>query len=207
MDPRTRIPALALLGLSCTDCADRSASDPIVGEWQAVDIDGDAFPMADGDDRIGWRLEVTDDHRGRLAYYEEEEDDGVVNRYEYYSDLTVDDDDAPRYRITMRGDLSDFVDDGDYSKPATSAADSGDYAEGYGESGDATGYADSGALDHDERAFDEFEFELQAAPRPSRAGTMILECELAADVLTCERTPDMTGDDSLRAWKFARARE
>jgi hypothetical protein len=209
MDPRTRIPALALLGLSCTDCAERTASDPIVGEWQAVDIDGDAFPLVDEGARVGWRLEVTEDHRGRLAYYEEEEDEGVLNRYEYYSDLTLDDADAPKYRITLTGDLSDVVGEGDYSEPVTTVGGSEGYAESsYGESGySESGYATGGALDPDEHTFDEFELELRDTLRPSRAGTMILDCELAADVLTCERKPDMTGDDELRKWTFHRADE
>ena len=206
MDPRNRIPALALLGLSCTDCAERVTSDPLIGEWQAVDIDGDAFPMVEDTDRVGWQLVVDDTGRGRLAYYEEEEDEGVLNRYEYYSDLMVDDSDAPKYRITVTGDLSDLVGDGDYSGPVTTVGGSEGYADGYGESGASeSGYATSGALDPDEHTFDEFELELRDTLRPSRAGTMILDCELAADVLTCERKPDMTGDDELRKWTFHRA--
>lgn len=207
MDPRTRIPALALLGLSCTDCAERTTSDPLIGEWHAVDIDGDAFPMVEDSGRVGWLLEVDDNGRGRLAYYEEEEEDaGALNRYEYYSDLTVDAPDGSKYRLTISGDLSDLVGDGDYSEPVTSVGGSDGYADGgsgYAESG----YATTGALDPDERSFDEFELELRDALRPSRAGTMILDCELAADVLTCERKPDMTGDDELRTWTFHRADE
>ena len=213
MDPRTRIPVLALLGLSCTDCTERGGSvpDPIVGEWRAVDIDGEAFPLMVSDEdyalRVGWALEIRESHRGKLAYYYEEEGEyDLIARSESYSDLMVAVDDAPKYRITLAGDLSDIVGYDGYEGGPTQPDDSYGGSSGYATEGDTTDLT-TGALDLDEQAFDEFELELGDAVHPTRAGTMILDCELAAEVLTCERKPDGDGDDELRTWRFERAPE
>lgn len=215
MDPRTTIPALALLGLSCTDCTDRgdNGSDPIVGEWLAVDIDGDAFPIVEDDERRGWALEITAEHRGDLAYYNEQVEDGLVNRYEYYSDLTVLDEQAPKYRITVKGDLSDAFGHDEYADGGvvTVTASDGGYdatSDTVGDTiGDTTagdgGYT-TGALDPDEHSFDEFELELGNPVHPQLAGTMILDCELAAEVLTCNRKPGLTDSGELKVWRFER---
>lgn len=187
MDPRTRIPTLALLGLSCTDCSERGAvPEPIVGEWRSVDID--AFPMVRDDEdalRVGWGLEVGEGLRGRLAYYYEEEDDeGVIARGESYSDLMLAVEDATRCRIAGDPTGRDGHDDG----PTPPDGGYGELASDESESDSTAGYT-AGALDLDERSFDEFELELRDAA--------ILDRELAAEVLTCARPSD--GDDERRA--------
>ncbi len=212
MDPRRKIPALALLGLSCTECD--AEPDPIVGEWLAVDIDGQSFPMIEPNDpddiTVGWRLQVEPDHQGVMAYYHAAMTPDLRYSYEYYSELTVDDGAAPRYRFTVKGDLSDVVrGDGDepYSITLTGvdteySATEG-YGETYGDTGDTGGdsYGSTGALDHDEQVFDEFELELSAIPRPAAAGTLILDCELAAGALTCQRVGASSGDELVK-WRF-----
>ena len=210
MDPRSKIPVLALLGLSCTECD--AEPDPIVGEWQAVDIDGLAFPMLEStagyDFRVGWQLRIAPDHSGVMAYYRDSEETDIRYHSEYYSDFTLDVADAPKYRFTVEGDLTDAVSGGDYddsesnaTATITSMGDDGDYGGTYGGDTTDTGYG-TGALDDEVMAFDEFEPELSAAPRPSRAGTLILDCELAAGALTCARKLGPGDDGDLATWRF-----
>ena len=44
MDPRSKIPALALIGLSLTECG---KDDSIVGTWTTIQVDMDKFPMVE----------------------------------------------------------------------------------------------------------------------------------------------------------------
>lgn len=207
MDPRSKIPAIAILGLSCTECD--AEPDPIVGEWGAVDIDGQSFPLLESDDgytvRKGWKLRVEPELGGVMSYYNDGTNTDVRYLYEYYSDFTLDAADAPKYRFTVKGDLTDVI-GGDGDGVVVTSAATGDepyHGTGTDDGGDATDSAyGTGALDDDAMAFDEFEPELSAAPRPIRAGTLILDCELAAGALTCARKQGPGDDGELATWRF-----
>jgi hypothetical protein len=218
MDNRAKIPALALLGLSCTECTDRTGSggdDPIVGDWLAVDIDGRKFPdLGERGIKSNWELEIESDHGGRFLYYGEYQEDGVTQRYEYYSEHTVDVSDAPRYRITVETDLIIALIGEDSSVTTASDTDysATDYSATYGStySGTDGGDLTSGGLDDpddDAVAFDEFELELAGPPRPVRAPTMVLDCELKAEQLHCTRQIAAGDDQEFVQWKFARRPE
>ena len=80
MDDRAKIPGLALLSLSFTTCVDRSNSDdpdvdPIVGDWHAIEIDGDKFPMVYSEApyflQSGGEVSVTADLKGRFVLVQE----------------------------------------------------------------------------------------------------------------------------------------
>ena len=187
MDPRTTIPALALLGLSCTDCTDHA------------DIDGDAFPIVeDEDERRGWALEITAEHRDDLAYDNEQVDDGLVGRYDDDSELTLPIADAAKHRSTVEGDLGDAFGFDEYADSGlvTVAAGDGSYDDTSDTSAGDSSYT-TDALDPDERSFDEVELERGNPVHPQLAGARILDCELAAELLTCKRTPGSGDSDEL----------
>lgn len=102
MDPRSKIPVLALIGLSLTACG---KDDTIVGTWTAVLVDMDKFPMVEMmegySSRFGAELRVEDDLSGDFGYYAAYSMDGVGMRQEQRFGVTVDDDDAPRYHISI----------------------------------------------------------------------------------------------------------
>ena len=212
MDPRTQIPVIALLGLSCSDCTERDGEvDPLVGEWEAIEIDGEKYPIVETSPpgegpgvalRRGWDLEVTAAHSGTLAYFFEYGDGDASYRNEYYSDLEVDAKDAPKYRLSIRGDLVHIGGDDYY----TTGYDTGVGTDTEAGPGTDTDYATSaGALDDDELVFDEFERELVGAPRGTRAAAMmILDCELKAEQLHCGRQIGADDDGEKKAWIFAR---
>lgn len=224
MDPRHKIPAIALLGLSCSDCTDRTGpgSDGLVGDWEAIEIDGKKFPLVMKDSggeegpsaefRRGWELHVTADVGSTLAYFQEYGYGEVSNRIEYYSEAEIDDSEAPKYRLTMKGDLVHLGGEEPYTVSDSGYADSGIGSDtGYADTGYAdTGYADTdttggtGGLDEDELAFDEFERELVDATRPIFADAMILDCELKAEELHCVRQIGAGDDGALKVWTFAR---
>ena len=73
MNNIVKIPGLALLTLSLTDCVDRNGpdQDPIVGDWHAVKLDADVFPMllsGDGEETytLNVELSVKPDLQGTL---------------------------------------------------------------------------------------------------------------------------------------------
>ncbi len=244
MDYRAKIPALALLGLSCVERSSVDDIDPIVGEWLAVKIDAQAFPMMETDEGItvqsGWELHITAEHAGKMSTYYQAEDDGVTQRYAYSADLEVDVGAAPKYRITVKPDLTDIFDEPDYPDyPDTGYAESGYNDTGYSTLStlSATGYSDSGyegtggatdgdtggatdgtsgagtgalvpaiQLDDGER---ELSIKLTGVGNHNEPDgpvtTLVLDCELAAEVLKCQRQLQMPDDDGERVqWTFKR---
>lgn len=191
MQHRTNIPALALLGLTFTGCpADEDPPpDPIVGDWSAVQVDGDKFPVVYNEGSYtgiyGLRLTVEDDLAGHIDYYEVIDYDDFAYQHSFGSDLVVDASGAPKYRLDVRKDL--FEGDGGYSDTASASTTDGDYdSEGY-DTGYDTGGTDSGGylLPGSPLA------ELAAPRRPILApAEVVLTCTLEQDVLTC------AGDDN-----------
>lgn len=218
MDPRYKIPAIALLGLSCSECTERSGdgSDGLVGDWEAIEIDGEKYPRVEKDGaselRLGWELRVTADAGSTLATFQEFGYADVVNRIEYYSDAEIDESAAPKYRLTVKADLLELRGDEPYSSTEGNAESGAVTDTGYAD----TGYADSGyggsdtdasggdGLDEDERVFDEFERELVDMARPPLAGGLVFDCELKAEQLSCVRQVGAGDDGDSRAWTFAR---
>lgn len=232
MNPRTKIPAMALLGLSCSQCTERSSDgvDALVGEWEAIEIDGEKFPIVEtgptpppGEGQVfaarrGWDLHVSAELGSTLAYFQEYgygAGEGQNQRYEFYSGLEIDDSAAPKYRLAIQGDLVHFNEgeepytSGVASITATGYADTGYAGTGTGTGyGSDTGYSPStGGLDEDELAFDEFERDLVEGTHPVFAAGMILDCELKAEQLHCVRQVGAGDDGKDRVWTFARVVE
>lgn len=194
MDNRAAIPALALLGLSFTGCTNKGElTETIVGDWRAVEIDGEKRPTVESGDgtvaRYGFQLIVEDELDGDLAYYTDIEYGALTERREYGGDLMVDDADAPKYRIVV----DDFI--------GLLYEDYSDYNEsvgpGYGTGGDP-GYGTTGAL------LDDLARPIAAPREPGFASpTFTLACTLAGDTLTCDRE-GAEDDEALRTWVFAR---
>jgi hypothetical protein len=206
MDDRLKIPALAILGLSFTDCADREpAPDPIVGDWQAISVDAQKFPvhMGVGNSTLdyGYALSVEDDLAGDFAFYYEYGYAGIHERSELASDLVVDDSTAPKYRIEVAAQPAS---DSDEPPPSDSSADHPDdpYADGgdYGTTGgdDTGGYGSTGDLLVD----DARPIVLPGAPDRAPA-ELVMNCTLDGDILTCARE----GDGSPQKWVFKRKRD
>ena len=169
MDNRTHIPALALLGLSFTACPEDAPPNPIVGEWGAVQIDGDKFPQSYSDDSYtavyGLQMIVEDDLAGQLEYYVEIDYGDHEYRTKLGSDLVVDELGAQQYRVELTHDLL--------------GRDDGAYYDTVGRSGDDIGDGD------------------RSAPiRPNLApAELVLTCTLDQDILTCE--PDDGSPSSI----------
>lgn len=204
MVPRIHIPAIALLGLQLTECS--SPEDPIVGDWLAVEIDGMAFPATYSEDgnelRFGFTLAIEPDLAGEFTQYYAGEYEDIGVRGEYVSSLVADDDDAPRYLLTITLPEQNVV---------TSAGEG--YADGgYADEGVDGGYADEGAAD--EGYADGGALLGGAAPhavtanlRPRAAtSTLQLDCTLGAEFLVCKTTAS-DDDDQPTDWRFARAPE
>lgn len=240
MNHRAKIPALALLGLSCVERSSVEDIDPIVGEWQAVEIDAQAFPMMETMEGVvfqsGWALNITAEHVGKMSTYYEFEYDGVTQRYGYSADLEVDGDAAPKYRITVKPDLTDVFDEPDYPDTGyndtgytsittlTSISGTGYTDSGYdgtdsatdGGTGGATDGDTGGATDGDTGALvpaiqlDDGERELSIKLTgvgnhlDGSETTLVLDCELKAELLQCQRQLQMPDDGELRQWTFKR---
>ncbi|WAS94728.1 hypothetical protein [Nannocystis punicea] len=174
MQHRTRIPALALLGLHFTSCTDGDDKpDPIVGEWGAVQVEGEKLPdvYSDGPNMIvtGLRMIIEDDLAGDFAYYGVIDYDDYEYRSSFGSELVVDDSAAPKYRIEVQ--QNPLGGDVDYSDSAGADIGSDGY-DTYGYLGDGDGRSPSD--------------ELAAPRRPIAApAELVLTCTLDQDVLTC----------------------
>ncbi|MCY1010279.1 hypothetical protein OV079_32870 [Nannocystis pusilla] len=107
MQHRTRIPVLALMGLHFTGCAgDDDKPNPIVGDWGAVQLDGDKLPSMYSEGPYssvyGLRMNIEDDLVGAFEYYSVLDYDSYEYRHSYGSELVVDDSAAPKYRIEVQ---------------------------------------------------------------------------------------------------------
>ncbi|MFZ6184307.1 hypothetical protein [Nannocystis pusilla] len=171
MPHRTRIPVLALMGLHFTGCAgDDDKPNPIVGDWGAVQLDGDKLPSMYSEGPYssvyGLRMNIEDDLVGALEYYSVLDYDSYEYRHSYGSELVVDDSAAPKYRIEVQKNF--FGGDIDYSDSVGTAVTS-------------DGYGDGGYLGDDSPTID-----LAAPGRPIVApAELVLTCTLDQDLLTC----------------------
>lgn len=112
MDDRAKIPGLALLSLSFTTCVAQAPTDPdadtIVGEWHAVEIDGDKFPMTYSEApyfvQNGVEMSINAKLRGRLVNVQESYYNGYQGRTESGSTLVAEHTSGPRYRIDVTRD-------------------------------------------------------------------------------------------------------
>ncbi len=203
---------IALLGLSLTDCKGDDP-DPIVGDWSAVQVDMEKYPMVGGegpdDVRIGFNMHIEADLLGELEFYSvysySEED--ISLRGEYGLGLSVEAEAAPTYRITVRGFAEDFIGEGgDVYYSDDGYSENGGYGEtgysetGYAETGSAdTGYASSGVLGEVPQQDGD-----RGVRRSSAAGsTLVLSCTLAADALECSNA-DKSDPDSFQSLSFVR---
>lgn len=190
MEPKSKIPALALLGLSFTQCTAREqADDPIVGDWRAIQVDGQKRPQSlalyGGEPLlVGEQLRIDDDLDGEMVRYQRADYDGLDYEAELIADLVVDASAAPKYRIDVAHDFFERYEDA-YDPDVPPSADTG-----YGDTGD------DGALDPG------------VDPRPLTVpstsalapGALIFACALESDTLTCERE----GATTFKQWVFTR---
>lgn len=187
MDPRLKIPALALLGLQLTDC--KHEDSPLVGDWHAVELDDQAFPVeynqAGYNLRYGFGLHVEADLAGHfLGYYVQERDD-IGTREEYQLPLIADDDD-PQFRLTISGpERSDSSEDYSYGASALPLLP-------------LAGAALRAPTRDD----------LGAPLQPRALETfLILDCRLADDTLDCDKVGPAADADTPRHWRFVRDEE
>ena len=172
MQHRNRIPVLALMGLHFTGCAgDDDKPDPIVGDWGAVQLDGEKLPIMESEGPYsavyGLRMSIEDDLVGAFEYYGVLDYDSYEYRHSYGSELIVDDSAAPKYRIEVQ---KDFLGGGDI-----------DYSDSVGTAVTSDGYDDGGYLGDGSPTVD-----LAAPGRPIVApAELILTCTLDQDLLTC----------------------
>jgi len=211
IDNRVKIPVFALLTLSMTDCVERSPgsdADPIIGDWHAVKIDADMFPMVQSEGpymtELGVKLHVGSDLQGTLLQAIESEYDGYVGGYEQGSTLIVDASAAPKYRIDVRHALFGPEPYEETYGPATTIGgyDTGGYDTGYVPDTDTDGYTDTdtgGAL-----AGPGSSRPLRIPESPRRApAEMILRCTIDEDYLNCERD----GDEDPKLLVFERTKD
>lgn len=182
MENRAAIPMLAILGLSFTDCTDKpEPANPIVGEWVAIQIDGEKFPMTYQEGpysaAYGVDMEIEEDLAGDIAFYQEADYAGLHQRTETSSELVVDESEAPKYRIEIAKDFF-FGDEGYYDTGYTSIGYTAD-----------TGYYGTGGYTSTAGPIDESPsrpIKLPSSPNAAPA-EMILNCTLDVDALACER--------------------
>jgi len=207
MDPRSSIPGLALLALSFTQCTGRDpAPDPIVGDWRAIQVDGQKHPQNAAYDEglMGELLHIGADLDGDMTRYQSLDLDGLDYLVETIADLVVDASAAPKYRLDVAHDL---LEGGGYSEPSVPpSAESGEPDTGYADSGvPDPGYDTSGSGDSGDYADDDLAevrpLKLPTDPALAR-GAMIFDCTLEGDTLTCDRE----GAEELKHWVFNRVR-
>lgn len=180
MDSRTKIPALALLGLSFTGCpGGDDEPNPIVGEWGAIQFDGMKLPTVETYDGVGpivsgIAMTVEDDLAGELAFYSDVDYGDYQSHYSYGTDLVVDDSEAPKYRVELARDMFGVGEPPYYDTSGGTAVTSDGYDTGY------VGDGDDGLVQP-----------LSAPIRPAPApAELVLTCTLDQDVLSCESDAD-----------------
>ena len=217
MDQRIKIPGLALLSLSLTECVEREPgadADPIVGEWHAVLIDGQKYPLAHSEDSYmqesGFDLRVEADLQGVLVFATDFNYEGYVSSSEQGSTVVVDASEAPKYRIDVTHvPIRDIGDDGRPSEPTDSYNPT---ITGYDDTGNTGDYGDAGGEPTSGMPYDPYGgLELPDTARPLRIplaptaapAEMVLRCTLDADVLNCKRD----GSEKPLTWVFERDAE
>lgn len=200
MESKSKIPALALLGLSFTQCTARQQpADPIIGDWRAIQVDGEkrprSIPLYGGESfLVGEQLRIDDDLDGEMARYQRADYDGLDYESELIADLVVDASAAPKYRIDVVHDFFERYQDPDepYDPDIPPGAETGQADTGYADSGD---YAE---LDDD--AFAELRPLTVPTSTALAPAAMTFHCTLEGDTLTCERE----GATDFKQWVFAR---
>lgn len=216
MHHRAKIPGFALLTLSLTDCVDRSnlpgEGDPIVGDWHAVKVDGEVFPMdlADGPYTYEANLELSVEETlaGELLITVRAEEDGYISNYGYGSTLLVDASAAPKYRIDVTRDL--FGRDEPYTGEVGYATAVTGYDSGYQDTAPpsdtdtdtdgGTTSAGTGGAHERPNASRPLHIPLEFRLAPAE---MVLRCTLSGDTLNCDRD----GDDLPNVLVFKRTRD
>jgi hypothetical protein len=215
MPDRIKIPALALLGLSLTDCTGREpADDPIVGDWRAIQIDGEKQPQsytpyADVTFTVGQQLRIDPDLAGEMVAYQNAEEDGLQYDYEYLSDLAVEAQGGGKYRVEVARDVGMNGDYTDPGYPDTGRPDTGGYDDGT--TGDDSGGYDSGGYDSGAPETGGYAIPIADGRVPLRPlaqpsapnlapAELVLQCTLDGDTLTC----DQSGADAPKHWVFTR---
>lgn len=222
MDPRIKIPGLALLSLSLTECVERTPDagdepDPIVGEWHAVMIDTEKYPIVDAKDSYmqtyGFDLRVEVDLHGVLVLAVDLDYDGYVATYEQGSTIVVDASEAPKYRIDVTRTLfGGHGEEGRVSDPTITGYDGTDSYDSATTGGEPTG----GEPTSGGTAYDPYggPIDLPDTSRPLKIpltprlapAEMVLRCTLDAvgmpekDVLNCKRD----GSEAPLTWVFER---
>ena len=205
MDQRSSIPGLVLLALSFTHCgANDPAADPIVGDWRAIQVDGEKHPQnaSYGDGLVGELLHVDADLEGDMTRYETRDADGFDYLLESIADLVVDASAAPKYRLDVAHDFFD----GSYDQPSVPGG-TGQPDTGYADSGvPDPGYDDTGDTDTGDYANADDLAEARPLKLPTdpalAPGALIFDCTLEGDTLTCDRE----GAEELKHWVFTRVR-
>lgn len=219
MHNRAKIPGLALLSLSLTDCVERSSGpdgdlDPIVGDWHAITVDGAAFPVLSSEGpymvRSGLELRVSETLSGSFMLVTEVQYEDYLGRYEEGSTLVVDASGAPKYRIDIKHDplgKQGYAEEGYYEPYETGPTSIGPDSDGYDSvgydtefttGGDSSGSGGSsgGALGEPGAARP---LQIPLAPRLAPA-EMVLRCTLSGERLNCERD----GDEEPKVLVFQR---
>ncbi len=175
MDSRLKIPTIALLGLSLTDCKPEGEDSilAIIGDWRAVEIDMDVYPVGrgPGGGRMGFAMHIEDDLQGEFSMYQSMEYYDLGLDRELIVSLVVDAEAAPNYRI----DLERF--------PI-------EYGNEYGEPYGYDSLPGDGA-------------EPGGTPRAAQPH-FVLDCALTGDELECTAISDTPEAEELHLWRFAR---
>ena len=205
MDQRSKIPGLALLALSFTQCTGREqAADPIIGDWRAIQVDGEKHPHSyayDDGILVGEQLRIGDDLAGELALYQQGEFDGLDYNAERVSDLVVDASEAPKYRIEVAHDFFE-VGQEPYEPPYYDVGGYDDTGYAGTDTGTDTGTDDTGApAEEGDDLAGLRPLKLPNAPELAPASTAFA-CTLEGDTLTCDRE----GADEFKHWVFSRIR-
>ncbi len=208
MDQRIKIPGLALLGLSLTECVERDSGDqpdPILGDWHAVLVDGEKFPMVEDYEgsmqQTDIELHVQADLDGTLAFVYRVTYDGYFYGYENGSTLVVDASEAPKYRLEVAhppfgGGPDEPYDASSISITGYDSYNGTSYEPTEGDpTADPTGYDPTSPIDPGPAR------PLQIPPMPKLApAEMILTCTLELNTLTCKREDPEPPTD----WVFER---
>ncbi len=180
MDSRIKIPTIALLGLSLTECQPESETDSIVGDWRAVEVDMDVYPVGGGPGggRRGFAMHIDDDLLGEFSMYQTVEYDDLNLDRELIVSLAVDAEAAPKYRV----DLERF--------PISVYDGYGGYGDEYSEPYEPMPLPDE---------------ESGGTPRAAEPH-FVFDCALAGDELECTAISDTPEAEELHLWRFTRNR-
>lgn len=216
-DP-ARLPVLPVLGLAFTTCVEREpqADDPIVGDWIAVQIDDEAFPITYNDGeytiRQGFSLAIEPELAGDFTFYYVGGYTGLESGSFYRFQLSVEPADS-KYLLTIPnglqtpifGGYDDYADGGYDTATVPGDPSAGTYAD--------TGYADTDTATAGDTGGSDTGGDTTGAAQARGAlalpivfgpeDTLVLRCELVGaenDALECNREP--ADDRGPVRWRF-----